>query len=180
MNNNLHSDRPTAVENWLERFRSIVQVSRLRRGQLLYEQGRVLQYAKTNQGFTAKIQGSRRFPYEIDADFSSDENGLPDLDDFYIECSCPDWVEYCKHSICAVLFFSDEMSRELTRFEAESPIQNDKLKRDRLIKLTAMSEYDIYSLPTAAFWKSEQDLPLALRKMHKTVKKKLNNHRYIP
>jgi uncharacterized Zn finger protein len=166
------------VEDWLERFISIVDVNRLKRGKLLYNQGRVVQYAKNNNGFAAKVQGSGKLPYNIDADFSYDENGLPGLDDLYVECSCPDWVEYCKHSICAVLFFSGELNRELSKTEAVN--KNDLPNQERLRKLTMASEHDILSLAPAPFWKHVPDLSFALRKTHKTVRKKLKDHRYTP
>jgi uncharacterized Zn finger protein len=171
MNNDFQSGAPIGiVEERLKEFFSIVDVNRLKRGKILYNQGSIVDFKRKENGFFAKIQGSRKLPYETKAVFSCDETGLPVIDSLYIDCTCPDWVEFCKHGICAMVYFSNELNRELSVSGNHRRNKNDRMKADRIKKLTALSDHKITRLGTASFWQHEPQLNLAMKHVHKKVR----------
>lgn len=100
-----------SVEKWLNDFFRMVDDNRLQRGRKLYRAGKVTDFEinSDRNKFYAKVHGSRTKPYTVEGYFSGgSEEELPDLDDLFIECSCPDWVEFCKHSVSVMIRYAQE------------------------------------------------------------------------
>lgn len=94
-------------EDWLNEFFGIVDRNRLSRGKKMYRDQHLKSLKEHHGGFYAVVRGSRAKNYEVHAQFPVDEKGIPELEGLTIECSCKDWVEFCKHSICAVISYCE-------------------------------------------------------------------------
>jgi uncharacterized Zn finger protein len=159
-------------EQWLEDFFHIVDRNRLERGKALYRQGQLLDFQEKEKedGFYAKVKGSRGKPYEVEAYFPIVEEGLPDIEEMFVECSCPDWVEFCKHSICAIIYFCNELNHEPPVFSVSQTQWDTGVNEIQ----TAMNEdmVSITMLEPLSFMGG------TLNEMHRVVKRKLRNHSF--
>lgn len=156
-------------EKWLQQFFKIVDRNRLERGKRLYHDEKTVLFKKKNNGFFAIVQGSRSKTYEVDAHFTTDESGFPDIEELAIECSCPDWVEYCKHSICSVIHYCkdelilpEQQSKGLSKHAQEI---NDTIHRDM---------EQIADLGPLPFLQGDQ----TLMRMQRIVQKKLRERSF--
>ncbi|HET7658495.1 MAG TPA: hypothetical protein VFK37_09400 [Bacillales bacterium] len=118
-------------EEWLKAFFQVVDHNRLNRGKKLYRDDHLLKLKKQKDGFFAVVQGSGYYQYDIDARFETDEDGMPDLEKLSVDCSCKDWVEFCKHAICAMIGYCEEgNSRSFVVFDEKKTDVEHILSRD--------------------------------------------------
>lgn len=153
-------------EDWLQQFFRVVDRSRLERGRKLYSEEKLLSLRKTEEGFLAHVRGSRSKTYEVHAHFTTDEDGLPDIEELAIECSCPDWVEFCKHSICTMIHYCHH---ELD-VKMEKPGRFSKYAED-VKKAMTRDMQQIADLGPPPFLSNDQ----TLLRMHGIVQKKLRD-----
>lgn len=107
--------RTPKIQKWLFEFFNTVDSGRLRRGSSLYRSGALLAFSETDDGFIATMLGSHGDEYEIDGEIDYiHEDGYLDVDELYVECSCPDDTYVCKHSVCAVIHWAVEMDKRLS------------------------------------------------------------------
>lgn len=111
-------------EDWFDDFFRIVDRNRLDRGRKLFQGGHLKQMNIHQYGFHAIVDGTQLSEYEIHSQFPINEHGMPDLEHLSIECSCKDWVEFCKHSICAMISYCE--GRTSASSENHSFVYNKK------------------------------------------------------
>ncbi|HET7627258.1 MAG TPA: hypothetical protein VFK44_02615 [Bacillales bacterium] len=97
------------MSNWLDDFCQIIDYDRMKRGKRLYESNHVQHFTMNSDrtGFSAAVRGSGDRIYHVQATFPQIDGEMPDIEQLRVQCDCPDWVEFCKHSICAIHFFSE-------------------------------------------------------------------------
>ncbi|MFD2617820.1 hypothetical protein [Terrilactibacillus laevilacticus] len=94
------------LKNWLDEFFSYTHRLRLNRGKDLYREHAVSQFHIHEDGFTAEVEGTRPKPYHVEATFDPEMAGeLPDPAEIWLNCTCPDNTELCKHAICATIYW---------------------------------------------------------------------------
>ncbi|HET7579464.1 MAG TPA: hypothetical protein VFK33_09295 [Bacillales bacterium] len=153
---------------WLEKeFFPVIDRGRLERGKRLYRKGNPAIFRKNEDGFSAVVQGSRAKSYEVDAYLSLDKTGLPDIEEMSVVCSCPDWVEFCKHSVCAVIRYCEEQPSMLPDSVEREEVEDVRkaITRD-LEKITDLGPF--FSFRGGG----------SVEEMHRIVQKKLRNHSY--
>ncbi|HET7615426.1 MAG TPA: hypothetical protein VFK27_00620 [Bacillales bacterium] len=111
------------AEQWLEQFFKIVDFGRRERGKQLYKKNKLLNFRKNpgGDGFTAKVKGSGDKIYRIEAYYPQVDEGMPDIEEMKMNCTCPDWVEFCKHSVCAVMCLAKNANGESVIWKDVSP-----------------------------------------------------------
>lgn len=169
------------VHDWLQDFFREPDTARLKRGRDLYDQGKVSRFEGDHDGFIAKVKGSGRRSYDVNCDIDAfDENGLPDFEHFHVECTCPDWVDICKHSICAVIYYASQIDKQPGDFflvDMENNLTttmnqvNEELQHQlqQLENLAGSSKHSILSLGEAPFWKLSIGFDKAMEDVHHVV-----------
>lgn len=175
------------LQSWLKTFFNRVDSGRLERGRDLYHSGALIDFKEHESAFVATIQGSRRTPYVVEGQFLSfDRHDRPDPQTIEVECSCPDWVDICKHSACAVIQLAVEMDKRLgtplrTPSKKIKPrlviTSKDKEVEDQLQQLEQVARSNprtLLSLENAPFWVFKKGLNKAMRDVHGVVRKSLD------
>jgi uncharacterized Zn finger protein len=176
-----------SIQSWLTTFFNRVDSGRLKRGRELYHSGALQHFEERESTFLASIQGSRHSPYVVEGEFLSfDSNDRPDPQAIDLECSCPDWIDVCKHSVCAVIQLAVEMDKRLgtsfrpiTKKKEQNLVMTseDKKVEDQLQELERVSRSNprtLLSLEDAHFWVFKKGLNKAMRDAHGVVSKRLD------
>lgn len=159
-----------SLQQWLEKeFFPVLDRSRLERGKKLYDSERMIELEGHGQGFFATVSGSRGKKYEIDAYLPVDESGEPDIETMSISCSCPDWVEFCKHGICAMIVYCSEQEGSIPAvFRTHGGTEEVK-------KALSDEMETIMDLAPVPLLGGEAG---KLRRMHRTVRMKLRDRTF--
>ncbi|HEU5140288.1 MAG TPA: hypothetical protein VFT51_09950 [Bacillales bacterium] len=158
------------LQRWLEQeFFPVLDRHRLERGKKLYHNGKLEDLENHGQGFFATVKGSMGSSYEIDAYLPIDENGEPDIETMSISCSCPDWAEFCKHGICAMINFCKEQEGNIpTVFQTHEGAEEVK-------KALSDEMETIMDLAPVPLLEGDGG---KLRRMHRTVKMKIRDRTF--
>lgn len=158
------------LQQWLEKeFYPVVDRNRLERGKKLYNSGKLVDLKDSEEGFFATVRGSGGKAYQIDAFLPVDDEGVPDIEEIVISCSCPDWAEFCKHTVCALMGYCLEQE---ALHSATATVFNETARE---VKKTLKDDMEtIYDLTPIPLLRESG----RLEQMHRTVAKKLRNHTF--
>lgn len=179
------------VQNWLNNLFSSVDSKRLKKGKELYDNGALIHFEGHEGGFKASIQGTRRNPYTVEGAFHlfTDDN-LPDPQSIDIDCTCPDWIDICKHCVCAIIHLATKLDRplhtplekmalskaRLSRKQQDS-LQEMQLQLEQLERSTRSIPHTVTKLGDASFWIFKHGMSKAMNDVHQVVKQKLHEER---
>lgn len=163
-----------SVDEWLNDFFQIVDDNRLQKGRRLYHAGKVMEFGfdQDRNKFHAKVQGSRNKPYTVEGYFSGvSGDELPDLDDLFIECSCPDWVEFCKHAVSVMIHYGEERKQKpnAVQFVQSMQPEPENAQVRELKKSMSAEMVSITSLQSPPFFETSREL----KDIHSIVRDKL-------
>lgn len=183
-----------SAQNWLKEVFSTVDSKRLKRGTVLYDEGGLIHFEENERGFKASIQGSRRNPYTVEGVIQLiDDDQLPDPRTLDVDCTCPDWIDICKHSVCAIIHIATKLDKrslpplQETSFsktrqsrKQQDDLQELQLQLDQLEKLARSSPHSIVTLGDASFWIFKHGMNKAVKDIHQVVIQKLKDNRDHP
>lgn len=179
------------TQNWLKELFSTVDSKRIMRGKDLYDDGSLIHFEEREGGFKAYIQGGRRNPYTVEGEFRLvDDIHLPDPHSIDVNCTCPDWIDICKHSVCAIIHLATKLDKRtlppvektalttsrLSR-KQQDDLQEMQLQLEQLERSTRSIPHTVTNLGDAPFWIFKHGMSKAMNDVHQVVKQKLHEER---
>jgi uncharacterized Zn finger protein len=155
-----------AAKKWLNSFSDQVDFQRLQRGIMLYNKDHVLDIEIEPIGFKAVVLGTKNKRYEVTGEFIL--NGyFPDIRNWTITCSCPDEVQFCKHSVCAAFYLISHLEKS-TKKTIQSHGNLLELQKcteiiDSFKENVPLNEETLVHLPNESFWPFESSFNDAIK-----------------
>lgn len=183
-----------SAQNWLKEVFSTIDAKRLKRGTTLYDEGSLIHFEENERGFKASIQGARRNPYTVEGVFQLlDDDQLPDPHTLDVDCTCPDWINICHHSVCAIIHVATKLDKRslpalqetsLSKTRQSRKQQDDfqemQLQLEQLAKSAKSSSHTIEALGDASFWIFKHGMNKAMKDVHQVVKQKIKEKKDHP
>jgi uncharacterized Zn finger protein len=184
-----------SAQNWLKEVFSTIDAKRLKRGTALYDEGSLIHFEENERGFKASVQGSRRNPYTVEGvlQLNDVDHQLPDPRKLDVDCTCPDWIDICKHSVCAIIHVATKLDKwslpqlqetTLSKTRQSRKQQDDfqemQLQLEQLAKSARSSPHTIETLGDASFWIFKHGMNKAMKDVHQVVKQKIKEKRDHP
>lgn len=164
-NNQPKTSISQAAKKWLNSFSDQVDFHRFQRGIMLFNRDHVLDMKIDPIGFEAVILGSGNNKYHVIGEYILD-GYFPDINNFTINCNCPDDVPFCKHGVCAVCYLITYYEKQGKNKQLSScllDLEKSEVILDSFKNYVTQSRDTVLSLPSESFWPFESTFNEAMK-----------------